>query len=280
MLHVFRLSLLLGVLSVATCEVALGQSASIVSIATPRGVQQPFILIKPAHPIASVILFAGGNGVLRLDRVTPLTIGDVVAGNFLVRSRKLFVAHDFMVAVIDVPSDQQQGMSGAFRISQDHAVNIGAVADYMKSQASVPVWLVGTSAGTWSAARGAIGAGRDGIATGSIDGLVLTSTVTRIPPWLKESPESVMSMPLPEIRVPTLIVSHRDDACAGTPAADAPALAGRLTQASKVEIALLDGGLKPLSGPCDAYAQHGYLGIETETVDRIAQFITANKRPP
>jgi hypothetical protein len=46
----------------------------------------------------------------------------------------------------------------------------------------VPVWLVGTSAGSWSAARGAIGAGRDGIATGSIDGVVLTSTVTRIVP--------------------------------------------------------------------------------------------------
>ena len=88
-----------------------------------------------------------------------------------------------------------------------------------------------------------------------------------------------MSMPLPEIRVPTLIVSHRDDACPATPAADAPALAERLAQAGKVEIALLDGGLKPLSVPCEAYAQHGYLGIETETVDRIAQFITANGRP-
>jgi len=154
-----------------------------------------------------------------------------------------------------------------------HAIDIGAVAEYLKSQASVPVWLVGTSRGTFSAARGAIGAGRDGIATNSIDGLVLTSTVTRVPPdWRM----AVLSMALHQIRVPTLIMSHREDACEATPAADAPALAKCLRQARKVEIALLTGGDPPQSGPCDAYAPHGYFGIETQAVDRIAQFITAN----
>ena len=52
--------------------------------------------------------------------------------------------------------------------------------------ADVPVWLLGTSAGTWSAARGAIGASRNEIATGAIDGLVLTSTVTRVPPGQRQ----------------------------------------------------------------------------------------------
>jgi ribosome-binding ATPase YchF (GTP1/OBG family) len=41
-------------LSAATIEAAWAGSASIVSILTPRGVQQPFILIKPDHAIASV----------------------------------------------------------------------------------------------------------------------------------------------------------------------------------------------------------------------------------
>ena len=31
----------------------------LVSISTPRGVEQAFILIKPDHPVASVVLFAG-----------------------------------------------------------------------------------------------------------------------------------------------------------------------------------------------------------------------------
>jgi pimeloyl-ACP methyl ester carboxylesterase len=285
------LIVLLGISSLATLNVALAEDVSIVSIPTPRGVQQPFILIKPDHAIASVILFAGGNGVLGLNKVPPPAVGAdaFVNGNFLVRSREKFAEHGFMVAVIDVASDHQDGVTPIIRVSKDHAIDIGAVADYLKSQADVPVWLVGTSAGSWSAAAGAIAAGRDGIATGSIDGLVLTSTVTRIargsaiarafPEFARNYPDSAMA--LSEIRVPTLMMWHSDDACEYTPALDARVLAKRLTQATKMEIALLNGGNPSKSDECDAYAAHGYYGIETEAVDRIADFITANiKRGP
>ena len=287
-----RLIVVLGILSFATWSEAFGEDASIVSITTPRGVQLPFILIKPEHAIASVILFAGGSGNLRLSRVPPPQVGPYafVAGNFLVRSREKFAAHGFMVAVVDAPSDHPKGMSGSFRLSNEHAIDIGAVAEYLRRQADVPVWLVGTSAGSWSAARGAIAAGRGSSAAGSIDGLVLTSTVTRIAPGssfarlfpelARDYPDGVISMALPEIRVPTLIVSHKEDACAFTPAADAPALAKRLG-AAKVAIVLLSGGDPPISDPCEAYAAHGYYGIETEAVDRIAEFIATNsKRSP
>lgn len=289
----FRLIVQIGILSLATWNIAFGEDASIVSITTPRGVQQHFILIKPEHAIASVILFAGGGGNLRLSRTPPPQVGPYafVAGNFLVRSREKFAAHDFMVAVIDAPSDQQRGMSGSFRLSTEHAIDIGAIADYLKRQADVPVWLVGTSAGSWSAARGAIAAGRDGIGAGSIDGLVLTSTVTRISPgsslarrfpeFARDYPDGVISMALPEIRVPTLIVSHKEDGCEFTPAADGPALAKRLTGAVQVATVLLSGGDPPISDPCEAYAAHGYYGIETQAVDRIAGFVATNsKRGP
>lgn len=288
-----HLIVLLGILSFGNGNRAFGEEASIVSIATPRGSQQSFILIKPDHAIASVILFAGGSGNLQLNRVPPPQVGPYafVAGNFLVRSRVKFAAHDFIVAVIDAPSDRPRGMSASFRLSKDHAIDIGAIADYLKRQADVPVWLVGTSAGSWSAARGAIAAGRDGIAASSIDGLVLTSTVTRIaqgsslaklfPEVARDYPDGVVSMALPEIRVPTLIVSHSEDACEFTPAADAPALAKRLTRSAKVAVVLLSGGDPPRSDPCEAYAAHGYYGIETQAVDRIAEFIVANsKRGP
>jgi hypothetical protein len=288
--RVFCLTLVLGMLSIATCGAVRADSASILSIPTPRGVHQAFILIMPDHPIASVILFEGGHGALGLTRTPPPKVGaeDFVDGNFLVRSREKFAGRGFMVAVVDTPSDHQEGMSPYFRISKDHAIDIGAVADHLKRQANVPVWLVGTSAGTWSAARGAIGAARDGIATHSIDGLVLTSTVTHTPPdsefgivfpeFAKDRPDGVMSLALPQIRIPTLIVSHSEDACEGTPPADAPTLAMRLRRASKAEIALLTGGDPPKSKPCEAYAPHGYFGVETQAVDRIAQFITANSR--
>lgn len=270
---------------------ALAKGARIVSVQSPRGVQQLFLLTKPEHAVASVILFAGGNGALRLNTLPP-SAGDAYpySGNFLVRSREKFVSHDFIVAVVDVPSDRAGGIEPSFRVSREQVVDIGAVVEYLKSQAGVPVWLVGTSQGSWSAARVAIGASRGDIATDLIDGLVLTSTVTRIaqgspfaktfPDFSKEYPNGVINLALSDIKVPTLIMSHRDDACDLTPAVDSEALAKGLSQAAKVEIVLLSGGDVPKSDPCEAYSAHGYYGIETQAVDRITDFIISNKSAP
>jgi len=246
---------------------ARADTATVVSIPTPRGATQSFILIKPDHPVASVILFAGGSGVLGLKT------GEFRYGNFLVRSREKFAAHNYIVAVVDAPSDRQRGMNAIFRMSDEHAGDIGAVASYLKNQAAVPIWLIGTSMGTFSAAVGAIAGGKD------IDGLVLTSTVTRSPSeWAiaKSHPNGVADMALSEITVPTLVMSHRDDGCNATPAGDAAMLKARLTKSRKAEIALLDGGDPPQSSPCEAFAAHGYFGIEAAAVDTIASFINSN----
>jgi pimeloyl-ACP methyl ester carboxylesterase len=128
--------------------------------------------------------------------------------------------------------------------------------------------------GTFSAAGGAI-AGQ------GVDGLVLTSTITRArPDWniAQSHRDGVASMALDKITVPTLIVSHRDDGCRLTPASDAPKLTARLTKAPKVEVAVLGGGDPPQSDPCEAKAQHGFLGIEAKAVDMIAAFIKTNGR--
>ena len=85
-------------------------------------------------------------------------------------------------------------------------------------------------------------------------------------------------MALSGVAVPTLIVSHRKDACEITPAVDAPKLSKRLTMASKVEFALLDGGDLPLSDPCGAKSQHGYFGMEAEAVNTIAKFVSDNSK--
>lgn len=85
-------------------------------------------------------------------------------------------------------------------------------------------------------------------------------------------------MALERVKVPTYILSHRKDGCDITPAADAPKLTARLTAAKPVEAALLDGGSPPKSDPCEAMAQHGFLGIESEAVGAIARFVKANSK--
>jgi hypothetical protein len=145
-----------AVLVATACGLTEARAAELVSLRTPRGATQAFIFLKSAHPVASLIMFAGDDGALGLKSATSMArLND----NFLVRTRDKFLDRGFSVAVVDVPSDHRRGINAVFRMGNDHAGDIGAVAAYLKQQASVPVWLVGTSMGTFSAAGGAIATG-------------------------------------------------------------------------------------------------------------------------
>ena len=95
-------------------------------------------------------------------------------GNFLVKVREQFASHGFLVSVFDAPSDQKgsDGMLG-YRVTEDHAADVAAVVKRLRELATVPVWLVGTSRGTISAANAAA---RLPPPSGP-DGIVLTSTM-------------------------------------------------------------------------------------------------------
>jgi hypothetical protein len=75
--------------------------------------------------------------------------------------------------------------------------------------------------------------------------------------------------------VPVLIVHHDHDGCRASPYAGAEALMDRLKRSPKREFIAFDGGDPPRSDPCEAFAQHGYLGIENRVVDAIAAWIKA-----
>jgi pimeloyl-ACP methyl ester carboxylesterase len=236
------------------------------TIPTRPGVTGAFLLVRPSGaPVASVVLFAGGNGLLALGSGK---LG--LAGNFLVRNRGRFASQGMLVAVIDSPSDHPGGLDG-FRTGAAHAEDVRAVIAALRQEASVPVWLIGTSMGTVSAANGAAR-----LTAGGPDGIVLTSTVTRVG---RERIETVGDVPLAEIRVPTLIVHHKNDACKATPYADTPSLLRDLKQAPKRELLAFDGGDSPRSGPCEAFAAHGYVGLDAEVVTAIVSWIKATPRP-
>lgn len=240
--------------------------ASLVTLDTRSGVTQKFVLLKPNPVVASVILFAGGDGVLSLsqDGAGNPVIGKLL-GNFLVRTRQDYVDRGFMVALVDVSSDNANGI-GLVRGSAEHAQDIAAVVAYMRQQVNMPVWLVGTSAGSQSAANAAVRL------TQGIGGMVLTSSVT-VP---SSTAVGVLNMDLESIRVPAFVMAHAQDQCASTPPADAQRIADRLTGAPVKLVTLLTGGSAPTSGPCEAYSQHGFLGIESQAVEAITNFIKSN----
>lgn len=231
-------------------------ATSLVTLGTRPGVTQKFILIKPDQPVGSMILFAGGNGVLNLQESGGSIVINSLSGNFLVRTRQEYADRGFMVAVVDAPSDHLvSGMDFAFRTSAEHATDIGAVVAYLKSQVNAPVWLVGTSAGTASAANNAIRLGQN------VSGVAITSGL-----------DALSFLNLAAIQVPSFVLHHEQDECASTTPAGARTNYAALTAQAR-RLTFLTGGLPPTSGPCEAHSQHGFFGIETQAVDAITAFI-------
>ncbi len=251
---------------------ALSAPAEVADVAVRPGVTMRYLALAPAgQPRAAVILLAGGNGALRLS--PSGSIGSL-GGNFLIRAREQFTRHDLFVAALDAASDRQGGMNGQVRLSEQHAQDIGKVmADVKNRTGGTPVWLIGTSAGTLSAANaGARLSGADQATRPH--GIVLTSTMTTLDA-AGFCGRSVYDTGLGEIRVPVLVVSHQDDGCRCSPGSSAVGarLLASLPRAPAKELKIFTGGRDPISEPCEARSPHGFFGIEVSVVEFIADWI-------
>jgi alpha/beta superfamily hydrolase len=258
-----RFSRALGVLLVAAVPLASAQrTEEVVEIQTRPGVTQRFIYLSADEPKASVILFAGGNGALRLG-----LDGNIKSGrnNFLVRSRPLFVENGLAVAVVDAPSDRQSApFLGDFRQTPEHVADIKAVIAWLRQKHQLPVWLVGTSRGTQSAAFIAT---QLPLSEGGPDGLVLTSSILA-----DHKSRSVSEIAVQQLAIPVLVVHHEQDGCKICPPYEVPRLMHKLSAAPRKEQMLFKGG-DDVGDPCEAMAHHGFNGIEREVVGKIAAWI-------
>jgi pimeloyl-ACP methyl ester carboxylesterase len=243
---------------IVVCDASAAEE--IVTLATRSGVTQSYLLSVPVsgNPLAVAVLFAGGGGRVNLARERERKHLD--RGNFLVRSRRLFVQAGIVAAVMDAPSDYPAGMEDEFRLGAAHAADVGkVVADLGSRFPGFAVFLVGTSRGTVSAANAAARLRHD------VKGVVLTAAVFQAGKRLGWP--GLSDFDLGSIRAPVLLVHHVDDECGVTPYAAARALAERYPLIS------VSGGLRPQSGPCQAMSSHGFLGREAETVREIVNWM-------
>ena len=230
----------------------------IVTLSTRAGITQSYLISSPQKSKAQAIalLFPGSAGKTDLDYESARTVLD--RGNFLVRTRRMLAENGVVAVVMDAPSDQPNGMDDLFRLGETHADDIAKViTDMRKRFPGAPVFLVGTSRGTVSAAAAGRRLGK------SIDGVVLTATLfnsSRTQPGLG-------GFDYASIPVPLLFVHHVDDGCTYTPYSAARRLSDRYPLVS------VSGGSPPQSKPCEAMSQHGFLGREAETVEAMAKWM-------
>jgi predicted alpha/beta-hydrolase family hydrolase len=248
----------LPILLLFLVNAAAALAEDIVTLPTRGSVTQSYLLSAPESgtPQAVAVLFPGGDGKTDLERETARN--SLERGNFLVRSRRLFAANGVVAAVMDAPSDRAGGMDDYFRLGEPHAEDIGKVADDLRKRfPGAPLFLVGTSRGTISAASAGKRLGK------SVDGVVLTATL-----FLAAGRRPGLSgFDFPGIPTPLLFVHHVNDGCTYTPFASAKRLADRFPLVS------VSGGPPPQSGPCEAMAPHGFLGKERETVEAIVNWM-------
>lgn len=240
-------------------------SAELVRIPLRPGAELRIAIKPPSGPAAAyALLFAGGHGKIQLDDGgQPRGL----RGNFLIRARHHLTARGIGIVLVDAPSDYQ-GEAGLwpYRMHHDYAGDLGQAVNLVKRRFGRPVWLIGTSAGTLSVANAAARLSH----ANRPDGIVFTSSITRPP---RRRPISVFDVHLAAYTGPALVMSHEQDGCASTPAADAPRLLAALAAAQPKKVLLLTGGAPPRSEPCEAQSQHGFLGIEAQAMNAIADFI-------
>jgi pimeloyl-ACP methyl ester carboxylesterase len=258
-------ALIFGLL-VLTAAPALAQKETVAEIKT-RGQVLRYLLIMPQKPIGSVILLAGGHGVLDLDPKGKIGWG---AGNQLVRTRAMYAKAGFVTATPDATSDLKrvpEGVSG-YRWSAEHATDLGELVKHLRTIAP-PVYLIGTSRAGLSVPNAAARLTGDA----APDAIVITSgMLVRIHDKQPSAEREVGR--LGRIKQPTLLVYHQKDACSHTPASSAERFRKLLTGAKKVDIKFLNGG-SAKGDPCEARHYHGFEGIDGEVVRTITDWLKA-----
>jgi hypothetical protein len=191
---------------------------------------------KPAY---AVILMPGGKGIMspRIDNNGKLVFSG--GGNFLIRSRSIFAEGPFVAASTDATSTPDRIMA--------------IVADLQRRYPAVKVYVIGTSAST--TATMALSRSLDG----KVAGFVHSSSMNPISSF---DPRGLRSR--------NLIVLHKRDACTYTKPSNGVAS----NKSYRTELIEMDGG-KSTGDDCEAFAYHGYNGIERETAEKMKAWIMA-----
>ena len=240
------------------------QTGQLQRIASARpDAQIPVFFGDATNAQATVVLLPGGAG--GIGRIGPQGWPD--GANFLVRGAPLFAAQGLNIAVMARPTDMSD-MDYPFRVSAAHIDDIRKVVQQAKERWNAPVWLVGTSRGTVSGTAAVIAMRDEGL----IAGLVLTSSVTA-----PRVTGAVSGQALEKITVPVLVVHHTQDACKICIPSQAKTIEPKLSASPVHATLMLEGGDNPTGDPCEALHYHGFIGMEAQAVQQIADWIKARK---
>lgn len=246
----------LAALTLTLCGIA-AHAGELIKLPTREGVTANVLWHETPNAKATVFIVPGGGGGFgRVENGLP------TSGNFLVRTAQIWINEGFNYAVFGRPTDMNE-LDYPDRISSKHLADLKATVAFLKTKTNTPIWLVGTSRGTISAAHLLINEPDSAIAGG-----VLTASVTAY-----KKIGAVPSQDLQKIKVPMLVFHHSGDACEICRPHEVPAILSNLKNAPIKKLMMVSGGSGATGNPCEGQHFHGFIGMETEAVQAIAQWI-------
>lgn len=201
------------------------------------GESVPYVLnTQTPSPRYVLILFPGGHGVVNPQMQDGRLVYGM-KGNFLLRARPFFVDEEFATVATNATQLEERIQT--------------VIDDLTQRFPGARIFLVGTSRGTFDTMTLA------GYLADKVAGIIHTSSLARI-----------ASFDARQYANRHLVVHHQHDRCFATPFSAAQSSHTRFGN----DFIAMEGGLS-VGDPCEAFAHHGYNGIERETVAAIKRWI-------
>lgn len=241
----------------AVFDGSFAQAGELFKVTTRTDIRTTVYWHATDNATATLLVFPGGGGGFgQVEGGLPSS------GNFLVRSTPLWIKQGFNIAIFGRPDDSQD-LDYADRVADAHMQDVRAVTGWIKQKSSLPIWVVGTSRGTISAAAMLISMQDTQIAGG-----VLTSSIVN---YKKEG--ALPRQDLAKIRVPMLVYHHSKDACVHCRPHEVSNVLSGLKNAPLKKQMMVSAGFDPTGDVCAGQHYHGFKNMETEAVADISAWI-------
>jgi len=232
------------------------QQAGVYSVRAGTSNHTRLAVLLPGYP--SVVRPVVENGTMVRSKLT---------GNFLIRSRRLLTDESIATLIVDCHSESGDYCSAAYQSSQDRQQHVQKLIDAVRGKypSLNEVWLIGTSMGTISSAF------LPTYDPKPYAGAIHTATITE--PWAQGSYRELANFDYTRSGIPQIFVHHRDDPCALTTYSGAK----RISEKYGFPLITVVGGGGFQGGACQAQTEHGFKGMEPQTMQAIAKILKSER---
>jgi len=199
----------------------------------------PYLLTTAgsATPKYVLVLMPGGAGLMNIRKSEDGSIQFDFSSNFLIRSRTTIADGEF--AAISLDADRSPKRMRA------------VVADLKAKYPSAQIYIVGTSKSTIATIY--LSENMDG----EVAGFIHTASMA-----------AIGGLDTRKSKSRNLIVTHKNDGCRLTP----PSSSIENHDTYGTDLIVIEGGIAE-GDPCLAMGHHGFNGVETETIQKIKNWI-------